>query len=89
MRIQVPEATLVEIKEALFKGQKIQAIKLYREQTQVSLVEAKNAIEELEVELRSSSPEKFSAAPAGKGCLGMGAMICIMAIAVGWWLFGK
>lgn len=100
MSIQVPEATLAEIREALFRGQKIDAIKLYREYTETGLAEAKTTVEELEVELRSTSPDKFSAAPPGEGCCDMAAIIPVRGIAVivmfllivaavVWWLVRK
>jgi endonuclease V-like protein UPF0215 family len=65
-----PEQKARRVKEALFRGNKIEAIKLYRAEAGVGLAEAKNAIEKLEAELRTSSPESFrhAPAPAGKGC---------------------
>jgi hypothetical protein len=89
MSIQVPEATLAEIKEALFRGQKIQAIKLYREYTETGLAEAKKAIDELDAELRSTSPEEILAPPQAKGCLGVAVMICMTAATVLCWLLEK
>jgi hypothetical protein len=89
MRVQIPEATLAEIKEALFRGQKLQAIKLYREYTETGLAEAKTALDELEAELRSASPDKFTAAPSAKGCFGVAVIICVMATAAVLWLVGK
>jgi hypothetical protein len=55
------------IKEALFAGQKINAIKLHREQTHAGLAESKAAVEKLEAELRVASPERFTRPQAG-GC---------------------
>ena len=57
------------IKQALYAGHKIMAIKLYRGQNRVGLADAKNAVEKLEAQLRLSSPGSFSAPPASKGCL--------------------
>lgn len=57
------------IEEALFKGEKIEAIKLYRDGTNLGLKESKEAVEKWEAELRLSSPEKFSAKPARNSCL--------------------
>jgi hypothetical protein len=79
MNTPLPEERLAEIKELLFKGQKIEAIKLLREWTGSGLTEAKAAVEEIEQELRRLSPEKFSPAAAGKGCLGLVLLICIAA----------
>jgi hypothetical protein len=56
------------IRAAIFAGRKIEAIKLYRQSTSQGLEEAKDFIESLESELRRSAPEKFTAAPAAKGC---------------------
>ena len=52
------------ITEALFGGQKVQAIGLYRECTGAGLIEAKAAVERLEAELRAAEPDRF-AGPAG------------------------
>ncbi|MEQ1851389.1 MAG: ribosomal protein L7/L12 [Chthoniobacteraceae bacterium] len=62
-----PENQAGRIHDALFRGEKIEAIKLYREQTGVGLAEAKQAVEQVERELRASLPGRFTA-PAGKGC---------------------
>jgi hypothetical protein len=78
-----PELSL--IKDALFQGQKIEAIKRYRKATGAGLAEAKEAVEKLEQELRTSAPDKFSA-PAGKqGCLSV-VMICVVACVLSWLL---
>jgi len=87
MNKQIPENALAPIKEAIFQGRKIEAIKLYREQTDEGLAEAKTAVEELEVELRKSSPNLFSAKPAGKGCMGVVMVVCAIATVVVLWLF--
>ena len=79
--MNLPEDKLAPIKEAIFSGQKITAIKLYREATGAGLADAKNAVEQIEAELRVASPEKFKAAPAGKGCLGVAVMVCAAAVA--------
>ncbi|MGB8170797.1 MAG: ribosomal protein L7/L12 [Chthoniobacteraceae bacterium] len=49
-----PEAQAAAIKTAIFAGEKIAAIKLYREMTHVGLAEAKAAVEALEAELRNA-----------------------------------
>jgi len=58
------------IQEALFKGDKIEAIKLYRDGTNLGLKESKEAVEKIEDALRLQSPERFTG-KAGKGCLGL------------------
>jgi ribosomal protein L7/L12 len=64
----IPEEKMVAIKEAIFRGQKIAAIKLYREAMGLGLTEAKAAVDQLETELRSSAPYEFKAAES-RGCL--------------------
>jgi hypothetical protein len=77
-----PEDQAAAIQAALFAGSKIEAIKLYRDQTKVGLAEAKAAVEKLEAELRQTTPGSFTAAPA-KGC---GAVILVAAtLAPGVW----
>jgi len=70
---EMPASILPErrawIEEALFKGEKVEAIKLYRDGTNQGLKECKEAVEKLEAELRLKSPERFTAKAAGKGCL--------------------
>lgn len=73
------------IKEALFKGNKIEAIKLYRDGTNLGLKESKEAVEKIEDALRLQSPEKFTA-KANKGCLvmllGLGGLLLLVVLAV-------
>ena len=56
----IPEEPLARIKEALYRGQKIEAVRLYRECTGTGLGEAKPAVERLEAELRAADPDKFA-----------------------------
>lgn len=63
-----PDHDLTPVAEALFRGQKIEAIKLYRESRRVGLKEAKDAVEELEAGLRERSPEKFANPSSRTGC---------------------
>jgi ribosomal protein L7/L12 len=58
------------IEAAIFAGNKIEAIKLYREATGVGLAEAKQAVEAMEASLRQKHPEKFTASRK-KGCVGV------------------
>jgi ribosomal protein L7/L12 len=82
-----PEDQAARIKDALFRGEKIQAIQLYREQTGVGLAEAKTAVESIEAELRDSSPENFSA-PESKGrSMSAGAVIAAAGLLI--WLLLK
>ena len=70
------------IQRELFAGRKIEAIKLYRQATDVGLTEAKEAMDGYEVKLRSEAPDRFSA-PAKSGCFAM--FLLIIALAVGGW----
>ena len=68
MNENLPEDLRAKIENSLLAGRKIEAIKLYRKQTGCGLAEAKDAVEDMEVQLRRVSPEKFIAAPTAKGC---------------------
>jgi hypothetical protein len=59
MNDPISEGDLREIRDAIFAGRKIEAIKLYRQYTRQGLKEAKDAVEDLEKKLRSESPERF------------------------------
>lgn len=67
MNLPIPEEALANVKEAIFRGQKIEAIRLYRECTAAGLAEAKTAVEQLEAELRAAEPDRFAAAGEGQG----------------------
>jgi len=77
------------VKAAVLRGEKIAAIMLYREQSGAGLREAKVAVEKIEAELRAKSPDKFTAAASGKGCLGMLAAVCVLVVAIVLWLAEK
>ncbi len=59
-----------EIKDALFAGRKIEAIKVYREATGQGLKESKEFIDDLEAQMRKEFPDQFKAG-GGTGCLGV------------------
>lgn len=61
------DADFQRIKDLIFGGQKIGAIKVYRQLTGADLAEAKSAVEEMTAELRESEPESFQS-PKGTGC---------------------
>jgi hypothetical protein len=71
-----------EIANCIFAGQKIQAIKLYREHSGKDLKASKDFIDSLEAELRAKEPGRFTAATAGKGCLGVLVVFGIGTLAV-------
>ena len=74
----IPADKLELIKAEILEGRKIAAIKLCREVTGGELAEAKSMVERLEAEMKGSTPEKFKATPAGKGCVGM--IACVAAL---------
>ena len=80
MNQPLPTEKLEEIKQTLYRGEKIAAIKLHRDCTGAGLKESKEAVEFLEGELRKTSPEKFTAAASGKGCLGVLAAAALVGI---------
>jgi len=82
METPTPEEDATEVQKALFSGQKILAIKLYREQTRVGLAEAKEAVEKLEADLRATSPERFTAKPAGAGCMSLIVVGAVISLAL-------
>jgi hypothetical protein len=76
----IPPEMARQIANCIFAGQKIQAIKVYREYSGMGLKESKDFVESLETELRTKQPERFTAPPAGKGCLGMVATFAVGAL---------
>ena len=80
-----PEDQAQRIKDELFGGNKIQAIKIYRQQTGVGLKEAKDAVEKLEAALRTSSPDQF-AKPRAAGCSSVILIIIMISLGVMFWL---
>lgn len=58
-----------QIEAFVFAGQKIQAIKLYRQYTDEGLKESKDFVDTLETELRTREPGRFTALASNQGCL--------------------
>ena len=82
----VPTAgALSPVADLLFAGEKIEAIKRYREQGQpgAGLKEAKEAVEQLEAGLRAQHPEKFSA-KAKSGCAAVLAVLSVLFVVLVW-----
>ena len=69
MSQEIPPEVAKEIADCIFAGRKIDAIRLYREHSGQGLKESKDFVETLEGVLRSREPEKFTARPAGCGCV--------------------
>lgn len=80
----LPDETRDQIDAELFAGRKIQAIKLYRDATDVGLREAKDAVEAREAGLRVSAPERFATRAKG-GCMTMIALILLPAVIATVW----
>jgi ribosomal protein L7/L12 len=85
----IPEEKMTALMDLIFRGRKIEAIKLYRELTRLGLKEAKDEVDAIEATLRKDAPEKFTAAPKGKGCFGAAAMLCLGGAAVAYWFTRK
>ena len=90
-----PDAALSPVTEAgvlspvadlLFAGEKIAAIKLYREQVKpgAGLAESKEAVEKLEAGLRAQHPEKFTAPAQKAGCTGVLALLAVLVVVLVW-----
>ncbi|MGD9128339.1 MAG: ribosomal protein L7/L12 [Planctomycetia bacterium] len=75
---QIPDEAMDQIINALGSGRKIEAIKVYREVTNLGLKEAKDFIETLASQLAEQDPERFSKATAKSGC----ASVVLLAITV-------
>ena len=83
MSSPIPEDKLSAIKEMLFQGRKIEAIKIFRKSSGAGLAEAKDAVEQLEKQLRETEPAKFTPSTERRGCLGVVIFLCvIMAIVI-------
>ncbi len=86
MSNQIPTEVAQQIADRVFSGQKIAAIKLYREHSGKNLKEAKEFIESLEAQLRAREPDKFRTPAVGKGCLaqvggiGVGILVIVLVL---------
>jgi hypothetical protein len=77
-----PDQQMIEeITQALASGQKIQAIKLYREATGKGLKEAKEFIDQLIPALVEKDPERFS--KLNSGASGCGSAVLLLAVLAG------
>jgi hypothetical protein len=70
-----------EIEREVLAERKISAIKLYREATDAGLLEAKNAVEDMEARLRGETPPSLLDKPvkAKSGCFGI--LVCFAGLA--------
>jgi hypothetical protein len=80
MSTSISDDDLRRIRDAVFAGRKIQAIKHYRDCTGIGLKEAKDFVDAVERRLRESDPDQFSVPPGRKGCA---AAVLALGIAIG------
>src|SRR5436190_19659433 len=78
MERPISSNALAQVQSALFKGDKIVAIKIYRQDTGSSLAEAKDAVDKLEAEWRTAFPDKFTATRRSKGCGGSATVFMVL-----------
>lgn len=81
------DADYERIKELIFSGNKIAAIKAYRQLMSVDLAAAKAGVEELMAELHETAPERFKE-PKGKGCASVILFVVTFAGLASWLLLG-
>ncbi len=77
----IPEEDAKKMTDFIFAGQKIAAIKMYKEATGLGLKESKDVIDALEKQLREECPDEFAHA-AKTGCsllLAAGALVTMAA----------
>lgn len=71
------EETMTQLSDALEKGRKIDAIKLYREATGLGLKDAKDAVEKLHADLHQKYPDTFPAPSKSAGCGSSAALLVL------------
>ena len=76
------------IEAAIFAGNKIEAIKFFRDAVPgTGLADAKSKVEAMETQLRAAHPEKFTAPAKKGGCLGVMAGITLVLAAAALMVF--
>jgi hypothetical protein len=66
MNSSLREPDLQHIGQAILSGNKVEAIRRYRDLRPAGLAEAKRAVEEIEASMRAATPEAFAAGDARK-----------------------
>jgi hypothetical protein len=89
MPLPLSADALNAITQALQQGNKIEAIKLYRDFTGLGLKDSKDAVEQLESSLRAKNPDQFVPPPKAKGCLVVLLLFALAAAAIGYFYFRK
>lgn len=77
---QLEGAELEEVTNEIFQGNKLAAVKLFKETRGCSLLEAKEFVEQLTDRLRQESPEKFQARSSASGCASTVLMVILGAL---------
>lgn len=80
----IPEEDAKKMTDFIFAGQKIAAIKMYKEGTGLGLKESKDVIDALEKQLREECPDEFAHA-AKTGCSVLLAAGALLAMAASVW----
>jgi len=75
---QLTEQQRQAVNEEIVKEHKISAIKLYREATGAGLKEAKDAVEDMEKDLRQREPGKFAKSAGKSGCMSVMAVVVLL-----------
>ena len=75
--------------DALRRGNKIEAIKLTREQTGLGLKESKDAVEQVLASDAAIREAYQARAPKGQGCLPVIIVLLLMFAALYYWFFGN
>ena len=70
----------VALADAIYSGQKIEAIKQLRAASGLGLKDAKDVVERLENELRAEHPERFSASAKKSGCTAAAVLILLVTL---------
>lgn len=83
MSSDLPNEIIDAVRQALFRGNKIEAIKLYREATGLGLTESKEFIDALEAELPRRSPVMPSSV-LGEGCSSIFAVVAVAIPLAAW-----
>jgi ribosomal protein L7/L12 len=83
---RLPEEQIEAIRDSLSRGNKIEAIKHYREATGLGLAESKALIDALELRLRQQEPDQFAAPAKKAGCVGAVAIAALLTTALRCWL---
>ncbi|WP_224772889.1 ribosomal protein L7/L12 [Pelagicoccus enzymogenes] len=84
MANELDEEQMKRLADALKSGQKIEAIKSYREATGLGLKEAKDAVEALHADLHAKYPDEYPEPSKSVGCGSSAALIALAAGALYW-----